>query len=137
MDILYESSKNSEKHYGVFVLGLVSGQQLPVIEHVDRICSALDIQVADRRRFRSDYLTFVNKLPKNSYIKFSTKLTTETNTVVVSPDSPRLNRSHKLLYFDEVEIWDSCGTQPCSLIIDHFKLKSLSTVSSSNGLRSP
>jgi len=130
MDILYESSKNTENNCGVFVLGLTSGQQPPIIEHVDRICKVLGIHVADRRRFRTDYLQFVKKQPKGSYIKFSVKLATETNPVVVSPESPSLHRSHKLLYFDEVETWTSCAeSQPCSQIIDHFNLKNLSTVS--------
>jgi len=131
LDILFESSKNIENHYGVFVLWLTSSS-VPVKEHVDRICSVLDIESADRRKFRVDYLNFVNKQPKNSYIKFSLKLSTQTNTVVVSPDSPRLSRSNKVLIFEEIERWDTNGeVKTCAEIIDHFNLKSLSIVNTS------
>lgn len=96
----------------------------------------LDVQAADRSRFRVDYQNFVNKLPKNTYTKFSTKLVTETSSVLVSPDSPRLNRSQKLLNFEGAELWETFGEEKtCTQIIDHFKLKSIAIVnpSSNNG----
>jgi len=122
------SSKDSKNHTGIFILWLTSNQ-VPISEHVDRICSVLDIQAADRRRFRVDYQCFVNRQPKNNYIKFSTELVTETNTVLVSPESPRLSRSHKLLNFEGVESWDTGHeVKTCAQIISHFKLQSLTIV---------
>jgi len=131
MDLLFESSKDLEKREGVFILWL-SSSTLPIIEHTDRICSALGIQIADRSKIRACYQNFASKQPKNTYVKFLVKLETIQKEFTLNEATTFFPEVQKAFSFSDVQEWDTQGQmKPIQDVIQQFNLNFIRNLRSS------
>jgi len=134
MDLtLFEATRDPQDQSGVFVLYLPA-DTVPKGDHIDRILSLLNIQIADRRGIRKSYEDFVHTLPTNQFVKFKASLVVEHPHVSLRESGGvDIATTRRVLKFSEVEAWDTKGICPtlCDLT-HHFDLPSLSTVTPSH-----